>query len=195
MSATHDKAQRATVQIGPLSVDGFQMPDGSYRMSQTQAAECIGKPEINARRFLDSRGIKALRGEGYTPDSVAIESTDQSRGQSRVNALPLDVISAYWLWEASKGNQQAIALCYALMAETLERRFDAAFGVERSESERNAILAQRLQQTESALAILGETYAEPDLLRMENEQLRQQLRDAGLEPWSLPQTEDPRPDE
>jgi hypothetical protein len=164
---THDKAQRATVQIGPLSVDGFQMPDGSYRMSQAGAAECIGKPEINARRFLDSKGIKALRGEGYTPDSVAIESTDQSRGQSRVNALPLDVISAYWPWEASKGHQQAIALCYALMAETLERRFDAAFEVERSESARNAILAQRLQQTESALAALGDAYAEPNLFGME----------------------------
>jgi hypothetical protein len=187
---SNDKAQRATVQIGPLSVDGFQMPEGSYRISQTQAAECIGKPEINARRFLDSRGIKALRGEGYTPDSVAIDSIDQSRGQSRVNALPLDVISAYWLWEASKGNQQAIALCYALMTETLERRFDAAFGVERSESERNAILSQRLQRTEADLAALGEAYAEPDLLRMENDQLRQQLRDAGLEPWQLPQSEE-----
>jgi len=52
-----------------------------------------------------------------------------------------------------------------------------------------------LQQTESALAALGEAYAEPDLLRMEVKHLRQQLRDAGLEPWSLPQTEDPKPDE
>jgi len=43
-----------------------------------------------------------------------------------------------------------------------------------------------LQQTESALAALGDAYAEPDLLRMENEQLRQQLRHAGLEPWQLP---------
>jgi hypothetical protein len=83
----------------------------------------------------------------------------------------------------------------ALMAETLERRFDAAFGVERSESDRDALLAQRLQQTESALAALGDAYAEPDLLRMENEQLRQQVIDLGGQPWQLPQTEDPRPDE
>jgi regulator of replication initiation timing len=76
------------------------------------------------------------------------------------------------------------------MTETLERRFDAAFGVERSESERNAILSQRLQRTEADLAALGEAYAEPDLLRMENDQLRQQLRDAGLEPWQLPQSEE-----
>ena len=183
---TNDKAKRAMVQIGPLSVDGFQMPDGSYRMSQTQAAESVGKSQRNAGRFLESKGIKALRGEGYTPDTIEVDSSNQARGQARFNALPLDVVSAYWLWEASKGNQQAIALCYALMAETLERSFDAAFGIERSESDRDAFLAQRLQQTESALTALGEAYAEPDLLRMEVEQLRQQVIDLGGQPWQLP---------
>jgi hypothetical protein len=186
---TGDKAKRTTVAIGSLSVDGFQMPDGSYRMSQTQAAECIGKPEINARRFLDSRGIKALRGEGYTPDTIEVDSPEQGRGQTRFNALPLDVVSAYWLWEASKGNQQSIALCYALMAETLERRFDAAFGMERSESDRNALLAQPLQTTEADLTALGEACAEFDALHEQRARLEQQLHDAGLEPWHLPLTE------
>lgn len=36
---TGDKAKRATVAIALLSVDGFQMPDGSYRMSQTSALD------------------------------------------------------------------------------------------------------------------------------------------------------------
>ena len=55
------RAVRTSVQIGSLTVDGFMLPDGSYRMSQTQATECVGKPEINARRFLDSKAIKSLR--------------------------------------------------------------------------------------------------------------------------------------
>ncbi len=54
------RALRASVQIGSLTVDGFMLPDGSYRMIQTQVAECVGKPEINARRFLDSKAVKAL---------------------------------------------------------------------------------------------------------------------------------------
>jgi len=91
------KATRSSVRIGSLEVDGFMLPDGSYRMSQTQAAECIGKPEINARRFLDSKAIKALLGNSYTPDTVEIEaSAEQLRGQSRFNALPLEVVTAYW---------------------------------------------------------------------------------------------------
>ena len=183
MSTGGDKAKRATVAIGSMEVDGFQMPDGSYRMSQTQAAESVGKSQRNAGRFLASKGIKALRGEGYTPDTIEVDPAEQVRGQARFNALPLDVVSAYWLWEASRGNQQAITLCYALMAETLERRFDAAFGVERSESERNSLLTQRLHQTEADLERLGEAYAEPDLLREEVERLQQQVRELGGEPW------------
>ena len=60
---TDDKAKRAPVAIGQLSVDGFQMPDGSYRMSQTQAAESVGLSERNAREFLQSKSLKALMGE------------------------------------------------------------------------------------------------------------------------------------
>ncbi len=37
------KATRASVQIASLTVDGFMLPDGSYRMSQTQVAEAIAE--------------------------------------------------------------------------------------------------------------------------------------------------------
>ncbi len=188
---TNDKAQRATVQIGPLSVDGFQMPDGSYRMSQTSAADAVGIGRQNVSDFLRSKAIKALLGEGYTGQifEIEVDSTEQRRGQARINAVPLDVVVAYWHWQSHRGNKQALQLCIALATETLERRFDTAFGVERSESERNAILTQRLQQTESALSALGEAYAEPDVLRERVTRLEQQLRDAGIDPWQLPTEE------
>ncbi len=188
---TNDKAQRATVQIGPLSVDGFQMPDGSYRMSQTSAADAVGIGRQNVSDFLRSKAIKALLGEGYTGQifEIEVDSTEQRRGQARINAVPLEVVVAYWHWQSHRGNKQALQLCIALATETLERRFDSAFGVERSESERNAILTQRLQQTESALSALGEAYAEPDVLRERVARLEQQLRDAGIDPWQLPTEE------
>ncbi len=81
MSTTGDKAKRATVAVGLLSVDSFQMPDGSYRMSQTQAAESVDKPETNARQFLDSGGIKASWSGAYTPDSIELDLPEQGRGQ------------------------------------------------------------------------------------------------------------------
>ena len=85
---THDKAQRATMQISPLSVDGFQMPNGNYQMRPTQAMESIGKSPRNAGRFLESKGIKALQGKGYTPNAIEVKSSEQTRvSKSALSAL------------------------------------------------------------------------------------------------------------
>ncbi len=182
------RATRATVTLGALTLDGFMLPDGSYRMSQTQAAECVDRPEINARRFLDSKGIKALLGQGYTPDTIEIEpGSNQIRGQSRFNALPLEVVTAYWFTQASQGNKQAFTLVWALLTESLERRFDSAFGVTRSEDDFNQRLHDRIiAQLENDL---GEAFNVDSVLRSENEYLTQVLRDNGIDPWALPESE------
>ncbi|PSB40012.1 hypothetical protein C7B69_00535 [filamentous cyanobacterium Phorm 46] len=182
------RAVRALVQIGSLTVDGFMLPDGSYRMSQTQAAECVGKPEINARRFLDSRAIKALLGQGYTPDSIEIEpSFERLRGQSRFNALPLEVVTAYWLSQAGEGNKQALSLVWALLTETLERRFDTAFNITRTEQERDELLSQRVQQLERDIR---EAFWVDDRARIERDHYERLLRENGIDPWGIPGTEE-----
>lgn len=173
------KATRATVAIGGLTVDAFMLPDGSYRMSQTQAAEAVGKDEINARRFLTSKSINAIRGEGYTPDSI-------EAGQTRFNALPLDVVTAYWLYQSSQSNQKALSLVWALLSESLERRFDNAFGVVRTEQERNDATTARIKALENDLANLGEGFAIDDDIRRELNDLKTWLRDHGINPYGLP---------
>jgi hypothetical protein len=80
-----DKAKRATISVGSLEISGFQMPDGSYWMSQGLAVEVIGRAEINARRFLDSKESKTLLGKVYTPDRIEVEPANQQRGQTHIN--------------------------------------------------------------------------------------------------------------
>ena len=183
------KATRATVAIGDLTVDAFMLPDGSYRMSQTQLAEAVGKDEINARRFLTSKSINAIRGESYTPDSIEVSSSNEIRGQTRFNALPLDVVTAYWLYQSSQGNKQALALVWALLSESLERRFDDAFGVVRTEQERNDTTTVRIKTLESDLANLGEGFAIDDDIRRERDYLLSVLKDNGLAPYALPDSD------
>jgi len=181
------RAVRASVQIGSLTVDGFMLPDGSYRMSQTQAAECAGKPEINARRFLDSKAIKALLGQGYTPDTIEIESSEQIRGQGRFNALPLEVVTAYWLTQAGEGNKQALSLVWALLTETLERRFDEVFGVTRTEAERNELLSQRVQELEQDIQ---EAFWVDDEARIKCDHYERWFREHSIDPWKISGTGD-----
>jgi hypothetical protein len=45
------RAVRASVQIGSLTLDGFMLPDGSYRMSQTQVVEAAGLSRRNVSDF------------------------------------------------------------------------------------------------------------------------------------------------
>ncbi|NET61500.1 MAG: hypothetical protein F6K47_36885, partial [Symploca sp. SIO2E6] len=186
------RAARASVQIGSQQIDGFMLPDGSYRMSQAQVAQAVDKPPVNALRFLGSKAIKSLLGQGYTdytPEQIEIESEEGKRGQSRFNALPLEVATAYWVNQCFQGNKQALALVMALATETLERRFDNAFGVSRTETERNERLSQRNQQFERALAELGEGFALDDQIRQERDYFERLLRENGIDPWGLPENE------
>lgn len=139
-------------------------------------------------RFLRSKAFKALAGEGYTPQISEIEPTgEQLRGQARINALPLAVVRKYWLWQAHRGNKQALALVDALMAETLERRFDEAFSITRTEVERNELLSQRVQELEQDIR---EAFWVEDKIRIEHEHYERLLREHGIDPWIIPGAKD-----
>lgn len=182
-----DRASRTTIQIGSYEVEGFMLPDGSYTISQTQAAEIVGLSERNARDFLQSKALKSLMGEGYTPAISEIEpDPEQARGASRIRGLPLEVVSAYWVWQAYRGNKKALALTIAMVTESLERRFDAAFSIERTESERDMILTERNRQLEQALDAIRQGLEWDAELERENRFFRQWFDERDIDPYAPP---------
>lgn len=185
------KAKRAEVQWANRTIEGAMLPNGEYCMSQSQAAEMVGRTKRNASEFLKGKAIKSLLGKGYTgtKNLIELESTGQSRGGTRIDALSLNEVSAYWLWQTYRGNKQALALCMSLITESLERRFDVAFGVERSESERNQRLQSQIDEMWRVLEDLGESWAMDDEVRRERDYFGELLRQNGIDPYKLPETE------
>ena len=179
------RAVRASVHIGSLTVDGFMLPDSSYRMSQTQAAECIEDDPVYARNFLGSREGKALLGEGFTPETFEVEPTGQVRGQTRIRGWPLSAVYAYWVYRCYRGSKPAFNLVIALGTESLERRFDAAFGVTRTELERDELLRERVNRLERD--IREAIWIEEDV-RTERDHYERLLRENGIDPWEIPET-------
>jgi len=200
------KATRATVAIGDLIVDAFMLPSGEYRMSLSQAANCIGKEAQGISNFLKSKALKRLLDkalgtsnflpesltlpiveDAYNPDLFVVEiSDDASKGQTRIRGVHLEIVGLYWQWECLQGNKQAFALATSLILESLERRFDSAFGVVRTEQERNDVTTARIKALESDLANLGEGFAIDADIRRERDYLLTLLRDNGLDPYVLP---------
>jgi hypothetical protein len=136
--------------------------------SPIQAAECVGKPARSTFDFLRSKALKRLLSEtGGTfdflnEDTVTAISTDAhtveqffvdlevegNHGQTRIKGVPLEIVILYWHWESFRGNKQAFFLVTGLATKNLEGRFDAAFGVTRTETERNELLSRRVQELE-----------------------------------------------
>ena len=98
----------------------------------------------------------------------------------------MDVVTAYWLYQSSQSNKQALALVWALLSESLERRFDDTFGVVRTEQERNDATTARIKALEKDLANLGEGFAIDADKDREIAYLTSLLKENGIEPYGLP---------
>jgi hypothetical protein len=172
------KTVHSPVRIGEMTIEAFRLPSGEYRISQAQAAEAIKDAPVHTLRFLDSKNPKAMLGEGYTdykPESIEVESVPGRREQTRINALPLEVVSAYWILRAYQGHKDA----FTLITKSLEQHLNEAFGVARTASEREDRLTSRNQQIDQDLATLGENLATDNSQRLELEAYRdysQQLK-------------------
>lgn len=136
-----EKARRAEITIAGHKVEVFQLPNGEYVMSQTQASEVVGKHRNQVLRFLDSIDPEALPSQSFKCYTVATTDT-----KTPIQAIPLDVVSHYWLEQSFKGNKYAQALTKACMQETLERRADAAFNAIKAEAQYEARTAWNYDQ-------------------------------------------------
>ena len=59
------KAKKATFKLGSLVLDGYQLADGSYRMSQTQVCSVLNKHAKSIWQFLEGKSPQALPYKGF----------------------------------------------------------------------------------------------------------------------------------
>jgi hypothetical protein len=137
-----NKATRATIKLGDIYLDVFQLPDGKYFLSLTQVAGAIDIPLKRMSELRELNMAKTLCPQGFRmSETIKVEG-----GTKPVTAISLDDASTYWTLAAFKTqNIKAIALVAACTAESLERRADAAHGVVRDEEERNDRMAARVK--------------------------------------------------
>ena len=180
------KAKRATIALGDIPLDVFQLSDGNYCMSQTQVAEVVGKDERNAREFLQSKRAKALPGIADTPaKNIEVDNTGQTRGQTRIVPWPIGATAVYWYFQAKRGNKIAEPLIIACLCDSLLRRADEAFGVVRTMEEYN----QELVGLRRSLSTLSDNYTIDDDARTsagdawrDNQRLRDKIYELGGNP-------------
>ncbi|MEH2195671.1 MAG: hypothetical protein V7K98_23935 [Nostoc sp.] len=78
-----NKAKRALIQIAGIEIEVFQLPDGTYVMSQSQASRAIGLSEIRFRRFLSEKSSEVSPEEDLSFDKFSISGTGR-----QIKAIP-----------------------------------------------------------------------------------------------------------
>jgi hypothetical protein len=135
MSLTQ-KAIRATITLGDIELDCYQMPDGTYWFSQNQMKEQL---QILPGNSTGKKHFKPLL--EASPSHVDRTKIEGNNAVAKVVHIDLFkvIVSKY----AELGNKSCSSLVAACFAEALERRADSAFGIKRTEEERNQRLIER----------------------------------------------------
>ncbi|NER39612.1 MAG: hypothetical protein F6J93_37695 [Oscillatoria sp. SIO1A7] len=138
------KARKALISLGEVPLEVYQMPDGSYQLYSASIMAVIGEdpngksyrqflagksPEVLPHKDLNDRQVKPILVEGQA---------------NSIKPVPVEVAVSYWMYKHRKGNQQAGAIISACINESIERRADAVFGVDRTEEQRQERFAQHL---------------------------------------------------
>ena len=139
MNNSTTKAVRATIYLGVIPLEVFQLPSGEYILSQAQVCEAVGKHPSSISEFVRSKSPEALPYKGLQNRKTRVADSDKP-----INAVPIELATAYWTKEALSVNISAIQLLGACAAEAIERRADAAFGVQRKEEDRQAFMKARM---------------------------------------------------
>jgi hypothetical protein len=133
------RATRVTIELGSIPLDVFQLPDGKYKLSQTQSTEAVDKDEVSFRDFLKGKSPEALPYKEFKAEKWTVEGS-----QGKANLLSIEVTVAYWTKEAIAGNTKAARVLGACAVEAIERRADAAFGIRRSEEDYQTKMKARI---------------------------------------------------
>lgn len=127
------KAKEATLVLGNAVIKVFQLPNGEYRLSQSEVTKTIGKPNRSIIEFLNGKSVEALSHRSFElSESLSVDSFNKP-----IKPIPIRIATAYWRYWDKKGNAQATAIVDSCIQEAIERRADAAFGVHRTEQEYN----------------------------------------------------------
>jgi hypothetical protein len=128
MTNESSKAKRATVEIGTISVEVFQLPTGEYVMSQSQAGEAIGLNHVSTVRFLSKKRSESSDSKAFQSYKVPVQKDWEGQGNRQtITGIGINLASEFWATQAFKGNKKAEALTIACVIEALERRCDSAF--------------------------------------------------------------------
>lgn len=155
-------AKKTIINFGGIELEMYQLPNGKYKLSQTQIAGSIDKHSKRFAEWIAGKSPEALVCKEFPICEIKVENYPKL-----IKVVDIKVSMLYWSYWSSKGNTKAQALLAAGTEETLTRLADEAFGVEKSEEEYHLATTQSVKEFEVVLTVMQRLEEKMD--SMENE--------------------------
>lgn len=141
--ATTIKAQREKIDIAGIEIFGYLLPDNTYALSGRNVTDAI---EVQHKSLVEKFRVKSLKSLPHNDSSLG-----EVKAVTGEKFIPVSIEDAveYWYLMSMDGNKRAAALLRALAIESIERRFDRAFGKVVTEQERDLKLAERYRRLQT----------------------------------------------
>lgn len=133
-----NKAQVKEVPVGPISIEGLMLPDGTFTIGVSQLIRLNIVSQANA-----TREVQDLLGKNFQFAKVVSEFNTKP-----VSVLTLPQFSEVVKLAAIKGNQAAIDFAIAMMGLALHQLFCDTFGVKMGTEERQQYLLGEMRALE-----------------------------------------------
>jgi hypothetical protein len=122
---------RKQIDLGGKKIEVFALPGykehaGRYIYSGTSGTEVVNKARNALLQFVRSKSPIALPYKDFALLQFVVENS-----VATILGCPSQLISSFWVYQLSKGNQSAIPLVTALTSTSLDLLADTEYGVDR----------------------------------------------------------------
>jgi hypothetical protein len=183
-------ALEATIKLGAgIAIDGYFMPDGTFRYGLAYIGNLLGYAENYYRRLLNSqrtkklpKKLKALLSKGFTAYQITVRVPREGSGSKVAHTVSYEDFCVLIEYEAETGNTKALALLTASFRELLRSRTQVAFGLPEDSLEKRQLEFQfnyqhYLEDKEElvGLHLPGDEEFHPEFSEL-----------LGMSPWGIP---------
>lgn len=126
-----------------IEFEAVRISETERYLFQRSAARALNIPETSLRDFLTSKWLKDRLGKA--PDRAKVKI-----GNATYSLLFPEVFSLMCQYWAAKNKPEAIALATAMQTETLERAFDHAEGIQKTQEEYQEDTTKLYEQIKAA---------------------------------------------
>jgi hypothetical protein len=90
------KAVGVKINLGSIEINGYMLPDGSYRLSKGQSCDIVGLDRKRLSQLQEKNSLKAIIGAGSSLSQKELTKYNVAGQNAKVDLIPIEMALIIW---------------------------------------------------------------------------------------------------